>query len=545
MLASCKAPSCSLYPEVQICQFLEFGFPIGLIEDPAPTLTSTLRNHGSALQFYSWIDEFVSVGLQKADVVGPFQASPFESVHISPLMTAPKKPDGRRAVFDATFGDGSLNNGTPSNLYLGQPISFAYPRIDDFRHLVLKCGPGCWIWKRDLSRYFLQIPLDPVDYSKVAFIWRGSLFFFSGLMFGLRHAGYQGQRVTTAVTWVHQRLGLVTEEETLYNSINYSDDIGGCEASRERATASFDALSTLFTDLGLVESISKAHPPSTCMPYLGVLFDTVKMEMRVPPEKLEEIRIELSSWSRKTTATKRTLQQLLGKLFWVSRCVRFSRPFMGRLLAQLRSMHGLADNKKAKLDKDCQLDIQWWSRYIRKFNGVECIYPTDPLNLSLDQLLDTAALVNCGDAQPLGGGAYYGSEYWSRPFPRWLQDLKYPIHLKEFWVCIASAWLWGDSWSGHMVYIFCDNDAVVEVLDKQKPKDPAMLELLREYLYIICTKRFTPIFRKIGTKSNLVADFISRRHDAGATQEFFKSAGHPSRKLIEVPDSFFSLRANW
>ena len=41
------------YPEVEICQFLEFGFPIGLNEDPAPTLNSTLRNHGSALQFYS------------------------------------------------------------------------------------------------------------------------------------------------------------------------------------------------------------------------------------------------------------------------------------------------------------------------------------------------------------------------------------------------------------------------------------------------------------------------------------------------------------
>ena len=51
---------------------------------------------------------------------------------------------------------------------------------------------------------------------------------------------------------------------------------------------------------------------------------------------------------------------------------------------------------------------------MRKSNGVECMYPTDPLDgLSLDQMLDTSALVYCGDAQPLGGGGFFGSEYWS------------------------------------------------------------------------------------------------------------------------------------
>ena len=67
-----------------------------------------------------------------------------------------------------------------------------------------------------------------------------------------------------------------------------------------------------------------------------------------------------------------------------------------------------------------------------------------------------------------------------------------------------------------MVYIFCDNTAVVKVLSKEKPMDPRMLELLREFLYIVCTRRFTPFtpeFRKIGTSDNYIADFISRCHD--------------------------------
>ena len=532
------------YENSEICQFLEYGFPVGL-GNPLPDLVPALTNHGSSYSFYTWIDKFLSSGLKNKYVAGPFAEQPFETIHLSPLMTAEKKPDGRRPVFDATFGNFSLNNGTPSDQYLGQDISFAYPKIEDFRRLVLLSGVGCFMWKRDLSSFFLQIPMDPVDYPKVSFIWRSSLYFFLGLMFGLCHSGYNAQRVTDAVTWIHRNLGLVTTLESPFNSINYSDDIGGCEETEERANQSSLALANLLKELGLKESVDKYHPPSTCMPYLGVQFDSVKQLMSVPPSKLTEVREEVEKWRRKSTATKRTLQQLLGKLFWVSRCVKFSRPFMGRLLQQLKTMHLLPDNKKVVLSSECKLDVSWWCRYLRRFNGVELMYRDEPMGLSLSQLVETNAMVNCGDAQVWGGGSYFGDEYWSRPFPPWLQDPDVGIHLKEFYVVLASCWLWGGKWTGSLVYLFCDNDAVVETLDKKKPKDPRMQDLLREFLYIVCTKKFTPVFRKIGTKENFVADFISRCHDQSATSEFFSKNNLQDRKLVDVPDSFFDLNSNW
>ena len=529
----------------EICQFLEFGFPLGLTQQPTPELEATCRNHGSAYQYYTWIDEFIQTGLTYADIAGPLKQSPFNRFVTSPLMTAIKKPNSRRAVFDASFGDSSLNSNTPSDHYLGMPIEYAYPKIEDFKRFVLQCGRGCFMWKRDLSRYFLQIPLDPIEYPKVGFVWRGLLFFFCGFMFGLRHAGLQGQRMTTAVTWIHNRLGLETDKEKMFNSINYSDDIGGCEATKDRASAAFDALAKLFEDLGLRESKSKAHPPSTCMPYLGVEFDTLAMVMRVPAEKVEEVRTELNKWARKTTASKKGLQQLLRRLFWVSRCVKYSRGFMSRLLIQLKSMHKLPDHKKVPLSEDCREDIKWWDRYLRRFNGTELIYPTDPLDLTLDQLLDTSAVVNCGDAQPMGGGSYCGDQYWSRPFPTWLQDPQVPIHLKEFWVILVSAWLWGETWRGKLVYIFCDNTAVVDTLDKKKPSDPRMQELLREFLFIACTRGFSPVFRKVGTLANHTADYISRVHDPVLTRQYFQSKNLPMRKLVSVPDNLFLLKSNW
>ena len=86
---------------------------------------------------------------------------------------------------------------------------------------------------------------------------------------------------------------------------------------------------------------------------------------------------------------------------------------------------------------------------------------------------------------------------------------------------------------------------MVEVLDKEKPRDQDMLKLLREFMYIVCTKKFTPVFKKIGTKDNWLADFISRCHDYSLTQEFLRQKGVNRMELIEVPDSLFSTNSNW
>ena len=111
------------------------------------------------------------------------------------------------------------------------------------------------------------------------------LFFFICLAFGLRHSGFNGQRVTDAVSWILRQLGLQTNQEKKYEVCNYVDDLGGVEPTKERAYAAFNALAWLLNDLGLQESKKKAVAPTTQITYLGVQFNSITMEMSVPPEK--------------------------------------------------------------------------------------------------------------------------------------------------------------------------------------------------------------------------------------------------------------------
>ena len=293
------------YPHLHILQFVEFGFPLGLWSDAF--LKPSDKNHSSAYSYHSHVDKFVETELVKLGVTGPFESSPFENVHLSPMMTAPKIPCSRRTVFDASFGLFSLNMNTPEKAYHDQEYEFQFPTIDNFADIIAQLGPGCFMWKRDLSRFFLQLKVDSFEYDKLGFVWRSKLYLFVSFVWGCRHAGYAGQWLTTAVAFIVAQIGLELTG-ILYLILNYSDDFAGAESCKDRAQSSFATLGDLLTDIGLSESKAKACAPATTMTYLGVSFDTVDMCIRVDSEKLVEIKSELLKWSRKTVAKKFELQ---------------------------------------------------------------------------------------------------------------------------------------------------------------------------------------------------------------------------------------------
>ena len=531
------------YEHSELTQFLEFGFPLGLEE--TAKLECKTRNHGSAYMWYDWVDKFIAAEVKDCGITGPYKCSPWEEITVSPIMTAHKKPLARRCCMDATFGDNSLNDATPGDRYLGQPTHFTYPKIEDYRLMVLKAGRGSWMWKRDLSRFFLQLRLDPAEYARVGMVWRALFFFFVGLAFGLRHSGLNGQKTTDAVSWRLRQIGLESEEEKEHPVCNYVDDFGGVEPTEERAWAAFTALELLLEDLGLQESRKKAVHPTKRIVFLGVKFDSEAMEMSVPPEKIAEIKAEITKWIRKTTISKKELQSLLGKLMWVSKVVKYSRPFMGRLLEQLRSVSRVPDSRKVKLTEESRKDIRWWGIYLEHFNGVTMLINEDPIMLSYEQLLDCPFEICAGDATPTGGGAWHGAEYWCGDLPQNLKDVSIPIHLKEFWVVIVSAKLWGESWTGRTITIFCDNDAVCDSLVHRKPRDPALLSLLREFLHLVVTRKFFPIIRKIDTKKNEIADHLSRRYDEDAAAQIFAKFNLHNMKLVQPKTTFFNLSSDW
>ena len=517
------------YDDMEILQYIEFGFPLGLSQQFQ--LTSCTQNHSSAYEYYSFLDEFMSKEISLTGITGPVSTPPFDSTKVSPLMTAVKKPGSRRPVFDASHGDYSVNNNTPEKEYLGGEYQFSFPTVLDLAQIVVKLGKGCLLWKRDLSRWFMQLPTDPCDYDKLGVIWRGLWFVFVSYVWGCRHAGYNAQRVSRAILHILKNLALSSTSE-VYNTLVYMDDFAGAEIG-DKAWHAFNDLGTLLSDLGVVESTKKALPPSTRMLFLGVEFDTEKMIMRVGDEKRSEVKNTVGRWYRRTVATKEELQSLQGQLMWVSKVVRFSRIFVARIISEQKSLK--SQKQKKSLSDEVKKDLLWWKMFLDVFNGVELIIP------------QTVSCNILGDATLSGAGAWNEDfqEFWSRKFPWHMQSADFPIHQKEFLTVIIEVKVWGASWSGKRVAIHCDNVSVVETISNLKPKNLELQRLLREFLYYVITFKFEPVMVRIPTKDNHFADFVSRNHITEDIKNEFAKFGLTKMEPILVPDQMFDFLADW
>ena len=416
-------------------------------------------------------------------ILGPFDTPPISDLHVSPFMTR-EKPGAphRRVIIDLSFPTGkSVNAGVDSEQYLGSKFLLTLPTIDTITNKLVKLGRGALLYKIDISRAFRHVKIDPADYK---YLGKKKYFLDSCLPFGFQHGSAIFQRLSDAVRYIMNSKG--------HQVTNYIDDIVGY-AVKSKAQASFDTLYNLLQDLGFKISKNKLVTPTTKATCLGVEFDTEKFTIAVPQEKLHEIRQECQQRLTKKTCTKRQLQSLLGKLLYVTKCVRASRPFLNRMLDTLRGAH-----KQDIIVIDCEFrrDLNWFTKFLPNFNGVAFFnHKTIHTHVELDASLQ-------------GLGAMCGQEIYAIALPKGFQN--YNIVNLEMINILVAVRTWAPHWQGQNVVIHCDNQAVVSVLTSGHTRDMTLAAMARNINMITAHQDIDLITVHIEGKLNVAADTLSR-----------------------------------
>ena len=80
-------------------------------------------------------------------------------------------------------------------------------------------------------------------------------------------------------------------------------------------------MTMIFNRLNIPLSAHKTMGPLTYIEYLGIVLDTVKLEARLPQDKIDRICEFITLVLEKSKCTKRELLQLLGHLNFASRVI--------------------------------------------------------------------------------------------------------------------------------------------------------------------------------------------------------------------------------
>ena len=261
----------SNYWDQQLCDLLEFGFPLDF--EWNCILNSTEINHTSAIQNSQHISHFIQEEIDYNAMLGPFDSKPIH-MHVSPLLVRDKQnSNSKRTIMDLSWPRGaSVNDGVKKDVYLGTEYDLRYPSVDTITNSLKNLGTSAQMYKIDISRAFRHIKVDPADTDLLGIQFHDKYFLDRSVAFGFRHGSLIFQRCTDAIRYIMAQNGFP-------NLFNYIDDLIYTGLPSE-IHSSFTFLKELLSELGLDISFKKLVPLSTSVIISPKLFPPLQISCK-------------------------------------------------------------------------------------------------------------------------------------------------------------------------------------------------------------------------------------------------------------------------
>lgn len=138
----------------------------------------------------------------------------------------------------------------------------------------------------------------------------------------------------------------------------------------------------------------------------------------------------------------------------VAKCVRQSRVFVSHILDLLRSIK--SPTHHVCLTSDFRKDLCWWQVFLMQYNGISLI-PTLPWSVPDAAFATHACLARCGSVS--------STEYFHSVLTDFILTVCTAIHHLKLLAVMVPIHLWGQHWRGRRIQLFCDNEAVVSVIN--------------------------------------------------------------------------------
>ena len=509
------------YSDRQIVEYLEYGWPVNYRR--GSPLVSTHDNHASARDHAEDVAFYVATELGHRALAGPFKGPPVSGLHMSPLMTRPKRDSShRRVIMDLSWPHGaSINDGVEADIYIDGPARIHLPTADYMVDRILQLGSGAYLYKTDLSRGYRQLRVDPGDWPLLGFQHDGSIYMDICPPFGLQTSAMFMQRTSEAITHIHAKKG--------YFSRPYLDDFSGAEGTHARADEALGCLQSIMRELGIAEAEHKVCPPAQSMIWLGIQYDTVTMEMSIPPQKLREIGEVVSGWQGRSRATQREMQSLFGLLQFVASVSPPARLFTNRILENLRETPRRGSES---LSLGFRQDLKFFADLLPHYNGVRIMQKREVLCQEALEL----------DACLRGCGAFTGEQFYSEVFPLAVLREERTIAQLELLNIVVAIKVWAPEWSGQRVRVFCDNTNAVLAAQTGRSRDPYVQQCVRE-LFQWCTRYDVELHvtHRAGTLM-AKADPLSRADTGEKLQKVLEADLELAQATqVRVPVEYFEL----
>ena len=239
--------------------------------------------------------------------------------------------------------------------------------MDTLKTAIQLLTPDCWFASVDLKDAYYSVNVEQQYRKYLRFLWKGECFEFKCLPMGLTSSPRVFTKLLKPVFSNLHKFG--------FSSLIYIDDTLLHGNTYEECKANVNETVKLLDKLGFTIHPSKSVlEPSQQISFLGFLIDSVKMTVKLLPEKAEEIEHLCFNLQKKHEIKIRDLAKVIGKLVASEPGVSFA-PLHYKLL-KIEKDKNLKLNKgnfdaKMTLSLEAKGELMWWFHNIR--DSFKCV----------------------------------------------------------------------------------------------------------------------------------------------------------------------------
>ena len=516
--------SLSTYPLQDVASELIKGLKFGFqLQYSGSRLPFRSRNSRSILQNPDLVLRKINKEIDMGRIAGPFVDPPFPTLRVSPISLIPKNDGDFRLIHNLSH---PINNSV--NDFIDKDFcSVRYSSIDDAVKLVKRIGRNGQLAKADVKSAFRLIRVFPGDFDQLGFMFENKYYFDKCLPMGASISCAIFEKFSSALHWLTEKCS------GNRNIQHYLDDfLFGGEANTLQCQKTLSSFREVCNLWGVPLAEDKTVEPTEVLTFLGIEFDTQKMELRLPSEKLAEIKIRLESCINLKKITLRELQSLIGLLNFACQVVAPGRAFCRRLIDATCKVN--KSHHKIRVSKAMKADMRVWTSFLSQYNGV---------TVMLDSLWTSNEAINLftdsAGGKNRGFGIFFQGKWAQACWPEhWIKSgILSDITFLELFPIVVAVNIWGSYLRNRKIIFNSDNQAVVTIINKKSSKSERVMTLVRSLVLSTLTQNIMIKSVFIKGKLNLIADSLSRCD----WQRFRRLCPTADQQPADIPDHLWKL----
>lgn len=397
---------------------------------------------------------------------------------------------------------------------LNQYISAPHFKLEDSRTVSKLLTKNCYLTAIDLKDAYFLLPIHPKFKKYLRFINKGQRYEFNCLPFGLNVAPYIFTKIMKEVTRYLRRKNILL--------VVYLDDILIIGSNKAECQSNTVMTATLLQKLGFIINIEKSQLiPSQTIQYLGFLYDTTKMLISLPNNKIKSILKLIHKTENRFKLTIRKYSKLIGTFVATCPVIPYSRYHIKCLeRVKYKALRGKNYNNHFTLPKLVKINFNWWKQNLFKSQNIK------PKPFSLEIFTD-ASLSGWGAFS--NGISCHG--FW---------DLTYNdkhINFLEVSAALNGLQSFTKSKQNIRVLLRIDNKTAIACINRGGSVKYPMLNRITQKLWSWCEENQIEVFASyIPSKDNKEADRESRRLSIETEYELNEKAFQKITNTFGRPD---------